>query len=145
MLMPSGSPPADVRARAGVFVVVALGHVAVLALLIVDRAREADPAADPRMTLVFVEPLGDAPSPVSVGRPKRATRSTAAANVPAQAPPVAGRDAALPDPPSAIHWYAGASDAARRATAVPATRDFGFTKRAPAPREKKPFAWDAVH
>jgi hypothetical protein len=131
------------RARSIAVALVVGGHVVLLALLATQRGDESDLPDGERMTLVFVDPLGDAglrrPTnrPVATARPVHGPVESTA---PTPAP--ASESAAItPD----IDWYANGSEAAQRAAAEPRTRDFGFPKREPAPREKKAFHWDKVH
>jgi hypothetical protein len=141
---PKWMPPGATRpvSRAGAVGLVIVGHVAMLALLTTRSERDTDSTADERMSLVFVEPLEAAPvvAPVDrLGHPSRPARA------PALAPGTTAEPAATARSPSAVDWYAGASEAARRAAAAPVTADFGFPKRQPAPRAKRPFGWDTVH
>jgi hypothetical protein len=140
--MPRVAPSSNFRSRAVALILVVGGHVAVLALLTFDPSRETNSPADERMTLVFVAPLEEirSPSPGQPGRTARPSRATATRQAPTT-PAVDDSTAISP----AIDWRLGGSEAARRAAAEPTTRDFGFPKREPAPREKKPFAWDKTH
>src|SRR4051812_24118767 len=115
--MPFGAIRPDFRSRAGVAAVVIVGHVSVLALLMAARERDADSAADERMTLVFVEPLADVTMAGQPGRPARTTR-------PAVLPQAVVTEARAPgaaDPAPGIDWYADGSNAAGRAVAPTTT------------------------
>jgi hypothetical protein len=140
--MPSGATRPDFRSRTGVVVVVVVGHVALFALLTAGRERATDSANDERMSLVFVDPLEEAPTVAPVGRPKRPARP---ARTPALLPGTQAEPATTAAGPPVVDWYADGSEAARRAAAAPVTADFGFPARQPAPRAKKPFGWDPVH
>jgi hypothetical protein len=126
------------------------GHVGALALLAWHRGPGAASAVDERMTLIVLPPLAEASLPAT---PEARRRQPAAAATIEPHPPDPTRqpdDATaitLPEP-LAYDWHADGTDAARSAAdaaAAPATRDFGFPKRAPAPREKKEFGWDKTH
>lgn len=144
--MPWGPRPAsNFRARAGAIAVVIGGHVAMFLLLTTDRERDAEPSADDRMTLVFIDPLDVRPPPAPPAAPRPARPASRAVAPPAS---ITAPDAAAATSPAispGIDWYANGSDAARRATTAPETRDFGMPKREPAPRTKKPFGWDKTH
>jgi len=130
------------RTRALAVALVVGGHAVVLALLSIQRGSEAD-LPDESMTLVFVDPIENPalPPPVAgsthTARPHTAPISLAPVPEPAT-------DESAPLAPG-IDWYAKGSEAAQRAAVEPTTRDFGFPKRVPAPREKKAFHWDKVH
>jgi hypothetical protein len=121
------------------------GHVAVLALFAIHQVREAGKSTDERMTLIFLDPLEDTSRPHPIDATRRAIVRPPTPTPAAQPAPAESSAIAAPDPAPGIDWYAHGMDAAQRAAAEPTTRDFGFPKREPAPREKKAFGWDKTH
>jgi len=124
------------------------GHVAVLALFAIHQRDSYEPADD-RMTLIFFDPLdetndsrpADAPT-----RPAVTRRATLESRPPtAQPAPDDATAIVVPQTTPGVDWYTHAADAARRAATEPTTRDFGFPRSEPAPRQKKEFRWDKTH
>jgi hypothetical protein len=132
-----------------VVAVVIGGHVAVLALLAIHHVRETRKPADERMVLIFLDPIENTslPRPFDAPRPAPGTRRSISVPPAPEDPPAPTDSNAISAPASTpgVDWYAHGTDAAQRAAAEPATRDFGFPRRGPAPREKKEFGWDKTH
>jgi hypothetical protein len=131
------------RVRSIGLATVVSGHVTLLALLAIHHAREPDTSADKRMTLVFVDPLEETGLPIPRQTATRPARASATPAEPTQ-PSTSAPDESTAITPQ-IDWYANGSRAAQRAATEPATREFGFPKRATAAREKKAFGWDKTH
>jgi hypothetical protein len=139
-----GAPPSTFQSRFTAVALVVGGHLFLLAVLTVRGEHGRTGAVDERMSLVFIDLPEPPPRATPAAEPSRPARPTRAA-VPAISPLTdsAASESSAISP--GIDWYADGRDAAQRAAVEPTTRDFGFPKREPAPREKKEFAWDKTH
>src|SRR3954468_17091776 len=107
------------RVRSIAVAVVFGGHVALLALLALQRAEETSPSVDERMTLIFLAPPTDARRPPSIETSPDARDHP---SPPAPLPePVESTAPAIviPHATPTIDWYAHGADAAQRAVSEP--------------------------
>src|SRR5689334_9385449 len=144
--MSRGGASSNFQSRFTAIAMVLGGHLVLLGLLTIRDDHGGGAAADERMTLVFIDLPDEHPPiapPSTPPRTPRPARLEAPATITV---PDAKESAAIsPEPAPGIDWYANGADAAQRAATQPATRDFSFPKREPAPREKKEFGWDKTH